>query len=98
MLGGYVDMADQTIYQVLRESCRKFCGRNALGFRKDKEYRYFTYAELWEQVRRLRAALHSLGLRKGDRLAILSENRPEWAIADLAAQCMGVITVPIYST
>jgi len=91
-------MADQTIHQVLRETCRKFGSRNALGYRKDKEYRYITYAELWERVRRFRAALHSLGLRKGDRLAILSENRPEWAIADLAAQCMGVISVPIYAT
>ena len=91
-------MADLTIYQVLRESCRNFGSRNALGFKKDKEYGYITYSELWERVSRFRAALYSLGLRKGDRLAILSENRPEWAIADLAAQCMGVITVPIYST
>ncbi len=91
-------MADQTIYQVLRETCRNFGSRNALGYRKDKEYRYITYADLWERVRRLRAALHSMGLRKGDRLAILSENRPEWAIADLAAQSMGVISVPIYAT
>ena len=91
-------MTERTIHQVLRESVEKFGARKALGYRQGKEYAYLTYTELWEKVRRLRAAFYSLGLRKGDRIAILSENRPEWAITDLAAQCMGVITVPIYPT
>lgn len=43
-------------------------------------------------------ALHELGIRKGDRVAILSENCPEWAITDWATLCLGAITVPIYPT
>ena len=70
-------MNDLTIHQVLRETCCKHAGRSALGFREKKEYRYLTYGELWEKVRRFRAALHTLGLKRGDRLAILSENRPD---------------------
>jgi len=43
-------------------------------------------------------ALHELGVRKGDRVAILAENCPEWAITDWATLCLGAITVPIYPT
>jgi long-chain acyl-CoA synthetase len=39
-----------------------------------------------------------LGISRGDRVAILSENRPEWAIADFASLLLGAVTVPIYST
>ena len=43
-------------------------------------------------------ALQQWGIRKGDRIAILSENRPEWSTADFAILLLGAVTVPIYST
>ncbi|MGA8762864.1 MAG: AMP-binding protein, partial [Candidatus Sulfotelmatobacter sp.] len=43
-------------------------------------------------------ALHDWGIRKGDRVAILSENRPEWPTADMAILLLGAVTVPVYST
>jgi long-chain acyl-CoA synthetase len=43
-------------------------------------------------------ALQELGIRKGDRVAILSENRPEWSTADFAILLLGAVTVPVYST
>jgi long-chain acyl-CoA synthetase len=71
-------------------------------------YRYFpdegsdlndvTFAETYEIVRAAAAGLQELGLGRGDRAAILSENRLEWAIADFACLCAGVLDVPIYST
>src|ERR1700728_1889046 len=42
--------------------------------------------------------LQQWGLRKGDRVAILSENRPEWPIADFAILLLGAVTVPVYAT
>ena len=55
-------------------------------------------AELYRNVAGVTATLASWGFRKGDRVAILSENRPEWTIADFACQMLGVVSVPIYST
>src|SRR6204780_5392563 len=43
-------------------------------------------------------ALRQWGLRKGDRVAILSENRPEWSTADFAILLLGAVTVPVYAT
>lgn len=71
-------------------------------------YRYFpdeggdlegvTFDEVYELVRAASAGLRELGLTRGDRVAILSENRLEWAIADHACMCSGILDVPIYST
>lgn len=91
-------MAERTIYQMLRESVQKFGPRPAMGYRQGDAYRYLTYNEVWERAMALRRGLASLGIHKGDRIALLSENRPEWALSDLAAHALGVITVAIYPT
>ena len=56
------------------------------------------YREALEQVESLAKGFLELGIQKGDRIAILSENRLEWAITDLAALMIGAIDVPIYAT
>jgi len=54
--------------------------------------------ELYRNVAGMARELKKWGLRKGDRLAILSENRHEWAVADFATLLLGAVVVPIYST
>lgn len=54
--------------------------------------------EVYQKVCGTARALLQWGISRGDRIAILSENRPEWTIADFAALLIGAITVPIYST
>jgi long-chain acyl-CoA synthetase len=54
--------------------------------------------ELYQSVVGVARTLQSWGIKKGDRVAILSENRPEWTITDMAALSLGAITVPIYAT
>ncbi len=54
--------------------------------------------EFFERVRAFSLGLSTLGLRKGDRVAIVSESRPEWVIADLAVLSVGAVTVPVYPT
>ena len=60
--------------------------------------RSFTYAQVREEARRGAAALARAGIGRGDRVAILSENRVEWALADWSCICAGAVDVPIYST
>jgi long-chain acyl-CoA synthetase len=50
------------------------------------------------EVRDAARGLRAMGIRRGDRVAILSENRPEWAVADHAILAAGAVTVPIYPT
>jgi long-chain acyl-CoA synthetase len=57
-----------------------------------------TYAEFAQQVARLAGGLIGLGIAAGDRVAIVSENRIEWALADYAAMNVGAVTAPLYPT
>ncbi len=57
-----------------------------------------SWRETRERVARLARGLQSLGLARGDRVALVCENRPEWVIADLAILAMGGVTVPAYAT
>src|SRR5579863_5661701 len=54
--------------------------------------------ELVERVRDLSLGLSTLGMRRGDRVAIVAESRPEWLLADFAILTAGAVTVPIYPT
>ncbi|HEU4473733.1 MAG TPA: AMP-binding protein, partial [Gemmatimonadales bacterium] len=56
------------------------------------------YRDMAEQVQDLSIGLQELGVRPGDRVAILSENRPEWAITDYACLAARCTDVPIYPT
>jgi long-chain acyl-CoA synthetase len=54
--------------------------------------------EFGRNVARTARALQKWGIRRGDRVAILSENRPEWPVADIASLLLGAVTVPLYTT
>jgi len=57
-----------------------------------------SYRETLGLVKQVAASLEARGLRRGDRVGILSENRPEWSLTDWGCLCAGVLDVPIYST
>ena len=62
------------------------------------KYEYLSWSKVRQQVESIAKGLISIGILKGDRVVILSENRPEWQIADLAIMAIGAITVPAYTT
>jgi long-chain acyl-CoA synthetase len=64
----------------------------------DGSYRPLSWQEVAGQVSALAAALQAYGLAKGDRVILLSQNSPRWAIADLAVMAAGGISVPTYTT
>jgi long-chain acyl-CoA synthetase len=69
--------------------------RLALQIKEGSGYRRLTYGELALQARALAAALLQAGVRRGDRVALISENRPEWTVAYLGVMAAGAIAVPL---
>jgi long-chain acyl-CoA synthetase len=67
-------------------------------FEHNSEWQAISSAEFYRRVIATLTGLRRLGVGRGDRVAILSENRPEWTIADFAALLMGAVTVPVYAT
>jgi long-chain acyl-CoA synthetase len=69
-----------------------------LWAKRDGQWKSTSYAEAARQVAALAEGLKRLGLDPGDRVALVSENRPEWLIADLGVMAAGCVTVPTYTT
>lgn len=69
-----------------------------LSYKQHDAYSSLSFGEVAEKVKQVASGLWHIGIRKGDKLAILCENRPEWAIADLAALAIGVVVVPVHTT
>lgn len=67
-------------------------------YREDGKWLPISSREFGRRVSCLVHALHNLRFYAGDRIAILSENRPEWSMADMACLLLGAVTVPIYTT
>ncbi len=78
----------------------KYAGRGRDVYRYKLEGRYVgvTYDELYDKVETFAHGLSSLGLKRGSKIAILSENRPEWPVSDLASLAIGAIDVSIFPT
>jgi long-chain acyl-CoA synthetase len=72
--------------------------RPFLWAKRDGEWQPTSWAEAARQVAALAASLKRIGLERGDRVALVSENRPEWLIADLGIMAAGCVTVPTYTT
>lgn len=66
--------------------------------KQDGAWHAISWAEAARQVASLARGLRSTGLQRGDRVMLVSENRPEWCIADLAIMAAGCVTVPTYTT
>ncbi len=71
---------------------------DALNQKVDGKWLNISATTFIERVQHTALGLAALGFRPGDRIALLSENRPEWSIADLAILSLGAINVPIYTT
>lgn len=91
-------MSDKSIYQAFSNSVKIHADRTALMYKKDGLYHPITYQQLSDMINVLASGMQHININKNDRVAILSFNRPEWAIADLATLKLGGVVVPIYNT
>ncbi|MCZ6679084.1 MAG: long-chain fatty acid--CoA ligase [Candidatus Poribacteria bacterium] len=87
-----------TINHTLQNTIQQHGSKAALSYKIDGAYQDISYAELGKRVKHFCLGLIELGVQKGDRVALLSENRPEWAITDLAILAAGGMNVPMFST
>lgn len=87
-----------TLVEVFERVARVHPRPDTLNFKRDGRWVAIPAAEMLRRVRSIAAGLHSLGVRRGDRVAILSESRPEWVLADAGCMFATAIDVPIYPT
>ena len=88
----------ETLSQLFLSTLKNHVRPDLLAAKVDGEYVPISTEEYGRRVRHLSLGLADLGLGAGDKLILLSENRPEWTITDMAALCAGAITVPIYTS
>ena len=94
--GGPRNSAPGTLNQLFFAAIEKYRRPDTLQVKRDGRYHPISAETLLERVRRASLGLEELGVRAGDRVAILSENRPEWAVVDYATLALGAADVPIY--
>lgn len=92
------DLPSGTLVQLFFDATDQYRREDALLVKEGESWRAISHDEVERRVRHLALALGVLGVDRGDRVAIVSENRPEWAISDYAALCHGALLVPIYQT
>lgn len=88
----------KAIPEVFFEIAKKYPNKPALLYKKEGVYFPVTFKELSKKIEVFSQALQKIGIGKGDKVAILSENRPEWVIADVATMLVGGIVVPLHTT
>lgn len=88
----------QTVPHYCLETWKYFEKADALGHKIKDSWEHFSGKEIIEKVKKFALGLKEIGINAGDRVALISENRPEWTFADLAILSVGGVNVPIYTT
>ena len=98
MIGQAQDFPCATMPQALKRQAERLGDAVALREKDFGVWRRTTWKEYFENTRRFAIGLYALGFRAGDRLAVASDNTPEWLYADLAAQMIGGACLGVYPT
>src|SRR5580704_15954695 len=86
----------ESLAAILEQVVKRYGDRDLFGTRKSGGWTWTTYAEFGQLVDRFRGGLASLGVQRDDRVAIVSDNRVEWAVAAYASYGLGAAYVPMY--
>ena len=91
-------MAFQSLNKLFFDRAEQYDEKPFLWAKKNKEWLSLSWKETSLKVKEFAGGLKSFGIKPGDKVVIVSENRPEWIIADLAINLIGAVTVPAYTT
>ena len=87
-----------TLTKLFLEAIDRYAKPDALQYKANGAWHSLSHRTVEERARRVSLGLTALGVRRSDRVAILSENRPEWAMSDYGCLTAGLTSVPIYPT
>lgn len=87
-----------TISEMFVGVCKEHGDRDVYGYKENGQWKTLSFRQVREMTENIAYGLASLDIRKGDRVAILSNNNPRWAMSDYAIVCLGGVTVTVYPT
>ena len=85
-------------FDILEFCLSKFSRKDALGGKNGNDWYVYSTVEYVEKSHQFAMGLMALGLKKGDKVATVTTNRPEWNFADMGLAMTGIVHVPIYPT
>jgi long-chain acyl-CoA synthetase len=88
----------KTLAELFLQAAEKHNRQDALNYKRDKAWHSVSSDEMISRAKHISLGLYSLGVKNGDRVAILAANSPDWTITDAGCQLCGVVDVPIYTT
>ncbi|GFO63226.1 long-chain fatty acid--CoA ligase [Geomonas paludis] len=88
----------RSIPDLLRHQAARLDTKLAVKYRKQGSWVTLSYSQFFNRALMVARGLRKLGIKPGDKVAILSENRVGWTIADMGILCAGAVTVPVYAT
>ena len=91
-------MRETSLATMILQRVERYGAKPAMRTKRRGQWEDISWQTLGEKIVRAAQGLFALGFRPGDRLAILAENDPEWAIIDLACLYLGGVDVPLYLT
>src|SRR5262245_61302211 len=86
----------QTLLDIFREGITTYPDRDLFGTKRDGAWHWMTYLQFGKEVDRIRAGWAERGVRSGDKVAIIANNRVEWAVCAYATYGLGAAYVPMY--
>ena len=98
MLGNKKNFNWKTLPEMFFKQSEINSSKPLLWFKKENRYHPLTWRNIENKIKKLSLEIKKIGLRNGDRVLIISENNPNWFIADFAVMASGCITVPTYTT
>ena len=88
-------MAERTVVQMFEDSVKGFADNTMMQQKRGDAFQDATYQDIHQQVKRFAAGLLSYGVQRGDRIALISEGRNDWVIAELGILYAGAVNVPM---
>lgn len=88
----------QNILELVERGCDKFSTRPCVKFKSDGRWVTWNWKEMQKKIYELMGGVIELGVKPGDKVAILANTRVEWIVADIASIACGAITIPIYQS